>query len=222
MFIDELILYNLMEKYELKEIIIQQENISKEKIIDREIFVNLKSHFEDKSIIVLTGLRRVGKSTILNMIQENLNARFNYINFDDYRLIKFTTEDFVKLEEIFLELYGEQNYYFFDEIQNIQYWERFIRTLYDKGKKVFITGSNALMLSSELGTHLTGRNILITIYPFSFREFLKVNNFSIEKNDIYLMNKKAKLKNNFDNYLNTGGIAEYVIEKKTRLFEISL
>jgi predicted AAA+ superfamily ATPase len=88
------------------------------------------------------------------------------------------------LNESFYELFGSHGEYYFDEIQVIEGWEKYVRRLYDEGKKVFITGSNASLLSSELGTHLTGRNIQLELYPFSFKEYLdykeiKVTTFSL-------------------------------------------
>lgn len=79
------------------------------------------------------------------------------MNFDDERLIQFKADDFQTLYETFIELFGEQKTFYFDEIQNIAGWERFVKRLYDAGNKVFITGGNTNMLSKELGTHLTGR-----------------------------------------------------------------
>lgn len=94
-------------------------------------------------------------------------------------------------------LYGEKGIYFFDEIQNIPKWEKFIRYLIDKKEKVVITGSNASLLSRELGTKLTGRHLQIEMFPFSFREF------------ITLKKKKASLEL-FEHYLYAGGFPEYV------------
>ena len=84
---------------------------------------------------------------------------------DDERLAYFKLDDFQKLQECFVELFGEQHTYYFDEIQNIEGWERFVRRLYNAGNKIVITGSNARMLSCELGTHLTGRYLQVEIYP---------------------------------------------------------
>ncbi len=112
--------------------------------------------------------------------------------------------------ESFIELLGEKNIFYFDEIQNIDGWERFVRRLHDEKKKVFVTGSNASMLSRELGTRLTGRYLEINLYPFSFLEFLKFKNLKINENDFYLTESKIKLKKHFEEYLTNGGLPEYL------------
>lgn len=100
--------------------------------------------------------------------QQIAGARLLF-NFDDERLVNFTVADFQTLQECFFELFGEQHTYYFDEIQNVKGWETFVRRLYNEGNKVIVTGSNARMLSRELGTHLTGRYIAVEIFPFPFK-----------------------------------------------------
>ena len=87
---------------------------------------------------------------------------------EDPRLDGFELSDFNKSNEIFKELYGKGGIYFFDEIQNISKWEKFIRFLADDKEKIAITGSNASLLSRELGTRLTGRHLRIELFPFSY------------------------------------------------------
>lgn len=163
------------------------------------------SHSE---ISIITGVRRVGKSTLLLALQNKLGGDY-YINFDDERLIDFSVQDFQTLFELFLELYGEQEYFYFDEIQNVKGWERFIRRLYDMGKHIFITGSNANLLSADLGTHLTGRYIPYELYPFSFREFLSYKglDFDLNKLDTW---QKVELIKQMSSYIEVGGIPQYV------------
>jgi uncharacterized protein len=131
------------------------------------------AYLYNQEIVVITGIRRCGKSTLLQQIRVEQVEKDYFINFDDERLIQFRVEDFQILYETFIELFGVQKTFYFDEIQNIAGWERFVRRLHDYGNKVFITGSNANMLSRELGTHLTGRYVSHELYPFSFREFLE-------------------------------------------------
>src|SRR5690606_2899970 len=121
-------------------------------------------------------IRRCGKSTLLQQIRSRQTEKDYYLNFDDERLVSFKVEDFQVLIEVFHELFGEQKTYYFDEIQNIDQWERFIRRLHDMGNKVYVTGSNARMLSRELGTHLTGRYRSMELYPFSYKEFVLFKN----------------------------------------------
>ena len=146
--------------------------------------------------IVLSGVRRCGKSTLLRQIMDNVKG-FYFFNFEDPRASGFEINDFEKLDEVFLEEYGEQKYYFFDEIQNAQKWELFVRAILDKKKHAIITGSNASLLSKELGTRLTGRHLNYELFPFSFVEFLK------------FMNQKPD-KKSFEEYFQKGGLPEYL------------
>jgi uncharacterized protein len=160
-----------------------------------------------KKISVISGIRRSGKSTLLKQISEKLSS-YSYLNFEDERMLDFTYRDFNSLYEIFLELYGEQKYYLFDEIQNIHGWEKFARRLFEDGKKVFVTGSNAKLLSSELATSLSGRYIKRELYPFSFKEFLDFKKF-ISK-EYYDTKEKAVLIRYLNEYLEHGGFPEIV------------
>ena len=110
-------------------------------------------------VIILSGIRRCWKSTLLLQIMKSMPS-FYYFNFEDPRAINFELQDFEKLEIIFQEEFGRCDNYFFDEIQNVPAWERYIRKLQDRGKKVYLTGSNASLLSRELGTRLTGRHLM--------------------------------------------------------------
>jgi len=120
-------------------------------------------------IDIITGIRRCGKSTFMNQLSIHLDGDFSFFTFEDSRVFGFDAGDFPKL----LQIIGtNKNAYFFDEIQNVQGWEVFIRSLHDQGKKIFITGSNASLLSFELGTRLTGRHLCFELFPFSYMEFL--------------------------------------------------
>ncbi len=174
-----------------------------------------------KEITVISGIRRCGKSTLLQEIRLKNDESDYFLNFDDERLIQFNVDDFQRLYEVFIELFGEQSTFYFDEIQNIPNWERFVRRLYDSGKKVYITGSNASMLSRELGTHLTGRYIQYELFPFSFKEFLAFNNISYNKDDLFTTSGKSKLKKWFNNYFKWGGFPEY-LQSKNREYLKSL
>ena len=166
-------------------------------------------------IVVISGIRRCGKSTLLQQIRKTRTENDYYINFDDDRLIHFKTEHFQLLYELFIELFGEQKTFYFDEIQNITGWERFVRRLHDNGNKIFLTGSNATMLSRELGTHLTGRYIQIELFPFSFREFLSYKKVDTSHEAIHTTKGKAIIKRHFNDYLKNGGLPLYVRFKQT-------
>ena len=190
----------------------QKKTISKanKSLIKREIF---NKTFElltnDNRILVITGMRRVGKSTLLQQSMKNL-PDYCYLNAEDERLIHFQAEDFNRLNEAMIEVYGESNYYFFDEIQNIVNFEIIVRRLQDAGKKIILTGSNSSLLSIELGTRLTGRYVQIELFPFSFKEFLDFKGKKISKEDFYLPEKKVQLKRLFKQWMETGGMPEYL------------
>lgn len=160
---------------------------------------------EGENIVVISGIRRCGKSTLLHQLRADHPERDFYLNFDDERLLKFTVEDFQLLHETFIELFGPKKTFWFDEIQNIRGWERFVRRLHDYGYKVFITGSNATMLSKELGTHLTGRVLRHELFPFSFKEFLLLNNFEFDEIKVFSTEGKALLQRLYNEYSISGG-----------------
>lgn len=204
-----------MNRSELKDIILDQ-NLPRngQRIILRNNEQVLIDYLKNKFIIVVSGVRRCGKSTLIRKIN-SLYPGY-YLNFDDERLINFKLEDFELLHETFIELYGEKEIFYFDEIQNITGWERYVRRLHDRRKKVIVTGSNATMLSRELGTHLTGRYLEIKMYPFSFKEYLRFNNLD----KIHSSATKAFIKKSFDAYLLEGGFPEYLIEKNKEYLKL--
>jgi uncharacterized protein len=201
-----------MNKQELKEIVQEQHQLEYlPDYIAREVYQDLTSLQQSKHIIVIIGLRRCGKSTLMQKLRQQSKHKDFYINFDDDRLVNFALKDFQTLLEIFIELYGEQKTVFFDEIQNIPQWERFVRRLHDQGYKIYITGSNATLFSRELGTRLTGRYIELQLYPFSFLEFNRAINYEIPKNMTALTTtEKATLKRHYNKYAIVGGIPDYV------------
>jgi len=158
------------------------------------------------AIIVITGIRRCGKSTLLRQLAERYRD-FLYINFDDDRLMDFTVEDFPSLMLVFEKTVPGIKTLFVDEIQNIAGWERFIRRIHDEGYKVFLTGSNANLLSQELGTRLTGRYTAITLFPFSFKEVLQFRSISTGR---ITARSRAAILAEFDRYLAGGGFPDYL------------
>ena len=155
--------------------------------------------------LVLSGVRRCGKSTLLHQLMERIN-NYCYFNFEDTRIINFEPDDFQKLDEILLEEYQRNDYYFFDEIQNVQKWEIFVRSMLDKQKKFIITGSNASLLSKELGTRLTGRHLRYELFPFSFKEMLAFTNLKPSTES-------------FEKYLQKGGFPEYLKYNKAEILQ---
>jgi predicted AAA+ superfamily ATPase len=118
---------------------------------------------------------------------------------------------------VFLELHGERNIFFFDEVQNVPQWEVFVRRMQGKGCKFFITGSNASLLSKELGTKLTGRNVSVELFPFSFAEYLAFKGVSLSATSLSLTTERAAIKRQFDEYLKHGGMPEYLKYQDTTI-----
>jgi predicted AAA+ superfamily ATPase len=192
----------------LKNIILDQQQLTwNEKFIRRDF---PDYYLTTKDIVVISGVRRCGKSTLLHQIRQNNAERDFYFNFDDERLVNFTVEHFQLLHQVLMELFGEQNTFYFDEIQNVVGWERFVRRLNDYGCKVFLTGSNATMLSRELGTHLTGRYLRFELYPFSFAEFLLFKGFQNITAVRQDTRTNALTSRRFGEYFKSGGFPQYI------------
>ena len=177
--------------------------------VQRELLNDLGGAMKSSQIIVVTGLRRVGKSTLLaQAAHAYLDDDFYFVNFEDERLLRFHVGDFDFLYETLLSLFGEKKTFLFDEIQNVPEWERFVRRLHDQGYKFIITGSNASLLSRELGTRLTGRTVRIEVFPFSFREYLNFRKSEIPTLDVVTTKQKGMLLKHVDEYLALGGIPD--------------
>lgn len=201
-----------MEVETLKRIIIDQkeeaeEFFKQEKIIERDIDAkNLLLFLKHPNVLIISGVRRSGKSVLaLSLLKQE---KYGHINFDDERLAGFESGDFDKLLQGFYELYGEDvNFFVFDEIQNIENWQLFINRL-RRTKKIIITGSNANLLSGELATHLTGRYVDFALYPFSFKEFIRLKGERFEPEAFYSTVKIARIKKLLQEYLEFGGFPE--------------
>jgi predicted AAA+ superfamily ATPase len=203
----------LINKQLLKSIILEQREALSAEGADtpREQYAALKAQLHIPHALIICGLRRAGKSTLLlQLITQEYQWNAFYFNLEDERLIGFSVEDFNMLHEVMIELYGDKRIFFLDEIQNIPDWERFVRRLQNLKMKFVITGSNASLLSKELGTKLTGRHVEIELFPYSFREFLASKNISYTENSLLITVERALLKNNFNEYMQIGGIPEYV------------
>jgi len=145
--------------------------------------------------LIVSGIRRCGKSTLLFQLLNQKYPDALYVNFEDPRLYEFSPADFSRLDES-IRASGSR-VLFFDEIQIIPEWERYVRQKLDEDYKLVITGSNASLLSRELGTRLTGRHITKELFPFSYHEFCSFKELSYNKTSLL-------------NYLATGGFPEYV------------
>jgi len=177
--------------------------------VERETLSDLKSLISAPQVVVVTGLRRVGKSTLLKQIAEKyLKDNYYFVNFEDERLLNFQVKDFDLLHETLISLLGEKKAFLFDEIQNVPQWERFVRRLHDQGYKFVVTGSNASLLSQELGTRLTGRSIRVELFPFSFREFLVLKQVELPNLEVLTTKQKGNLLKYTNDYLASGGIPD--------------
>lgn len=168
-----------------------------ERGLERQKIKEINLHPE--LITIITGIRRCGKSTLLYQLIHGLqDDEFVFMNFEDPRLIGFEISDFEKLNEII----GDKKFYFFDEIQNVDKWEIFIRKLHDQKKTICLTGSNASLLSKELGTRLTGRNISKELFPFDYIEYCNFRNIQ-------------STPSNFELFLLKGGFPSFLITDNT-------
>jgi len=167
---------------------------SEKGLIRKSYLEKIEDWLSRPEIIILKGIRRCGKSTILQQIASRTNKKCVYINFDDYRFLQYL--DVSLLEEVLKE-FPDYDYYFFDEIQKIKGFESWLRTHYDieSHKKFIISGSNISLFVPSLATVLTGRNITFEIFPFSYSEIAE-----------------RKLAT-FQEYLIYGGFPEVVLEK---------
>jgi len=177
----------------------------KQKLIERENIEKIAKNLENDIIKVITGIRRSGKSTLALFLLKNRN--FGYVNFDERELIKTNLDNLLSAVK---EVYGDVKLLFLDEIQNVEGWELWVNSLQRKGYNLIITGSNAKLLSKELATYLTGRYLEFEVFPFSFREFLKAENFEFK--DLYDKEKEGKIKNLLKRYLEIGGFPEYILK----------
>lgn len=159
--------------------------------------------------VIISGLRRAGKSTLLAQMAHGLGQEaFYYLNFEDDRFISFQAGDFNDLYQVMVEVFGERTIFIIDEIQNISGWEHFVRRFMDQGFKFYITGSNAALLSRELGTRLTGRYIPVELFPFSFKEYLMFREAPTPPIGRMTTLDVAQLRRHLDDHLLLGGVPD--------------
>ncbi len=170
--------------------------------------------FDPQVNYVITGLRRSGKSTLLYKIACDLVksgvewSRIIYINFEDERLAEFNVNDFNDILAVHSELSEQPGFYFFDEIQNIDGWEKFARRLADSGERVWITGSNAKMLSSQIATTLGGRYLIKHVTPYRFDEYLDATGVRHGAEALYSTKARGSIAGAFDAFYQRGGFPE--------------
>lgn len=185
----------MMRQEQLSVVIEAQQRVflNKQDLIIREALENVP--IVDNYATIITGIRRCGKSTLLLQLLKTKYTEVIYLNFEDIRLVAFNIEDFIRLQQ---EIDKRSiRVLFFDEIQIVDKWEIFVNQLLREGYTVFVTGSNASLLSKELGTHLTGRHLSMELFPFSYREFITYKETEADQESL-------------KDYLVTGGMPEYV------------
>jgi len=195
----------------IKNIILENQNTELPVIIERDIQIPVNQNI----IISLIGARRSGKTyilyqTIKKLVENGISNKYIlFINFEDERLnLNSENLDYIiqSYQELFPEIKIKDAYLFFDEIQNISGWEKFIRRIFDtKTRNIFLTGSNSKLLSSEIATELRGRTITYTVFPLNFKEFLKFNN---TQPLLYPQKNKSKIINLAHKYLTEGSFPE--------------
>ena len=199
----------MIEKETIKEILLEnRKEIESQQVVHRNI------EMEDFANYVLIGVRRAGKSFMLyQQIQDNLKKGITwdsmlYINFEDERLIGMTAQELNLILEVHGMMSAQRPILFLDEIQNIEGWDKFARRLADNKYRVYITGSNAKMLSSDVATTLGGRYITKHILPYSFSEYLSANNIPYDDMNIATTSGRADVQRYFAEYFRFGGFPE--------------
>lgn len=198
-------------KHELLKSIIydQHELIQNATIVARPSYT-----FEPNANYVLVGLRRAGKSTLLYKIVRELVAsgiswdQIIYINFEDERLSEFQKEDFNDILSVQSELSSGQGYFFFDEIQVVSGWEKFCRRMADAKERVYVTGSNAGILSREISTTLGGRYLTKYVTPYDFEEYLTALDVPHDHRALLQTKANGRIRSHCGSYLQYGGFPE--------------
>ena len=210
-----------MERKDLYYVLFEQQKEMnlESNFIKRELTKKVLSFLNLKLPIIITGVRRSGKSTLLYLIKNELKLKdkeFIYINFNDERLTDFSIKDFQKILDFLEEEDFRDNcIILLDEIQETKGWEKWVDRIKNK-HQIFITGSNSKLLSKEISTILTGRSVNVSLYPFSFQEFLNARN--IETNNWKIDLKiQAKLRKYFNEFFSMGGIPKVIVDNDKRL-----
>lgn len=180
--------------------------------------------FEENANYVLTGLRRAGKTTQLYDIARKLVSsgiswqQIIFINFEDERLAEFGLADFNDIVLIQSEMSDQKGYFFFDEIQNIDGWEKFARRMADSGERVYITGSNAKMLAGDMEARLGGRYLTKHIYPYTFPEYLSARNIPFGEAALLGTKSLGRIKSAYADYFRFGAFPEILNLRDKRAY----
>ena len=208
--------------------VIKQCLISMQHEVDEAMIVNRPIDFEENGNYVIVGVRHAGKSYLLYQRVRQLQAagkgwdEILFVNFEDERLAEFQTEDFNSLLEAHLELYGKKPVVFLDEVQNIPHWDKFVRRLADAKYQIYVTGSNAKMLSKEVATTLGGRFFIYDTYPYSFKEYLAAQQMELREHWEFDTIQRSQVKRHLNEYFYYGGLPEILLFKNKRAMLSSL
>jgi uncharacterized protein len=190
--------------------------------VSKITFEERQYELEPNANYVFVGLRRAGKSYLMYqqihhlLEQEHALDEILYFNFEDDRIDALEMADLDLIKLSYEEMYDHRPIFFLDEIQNIKGWEKFARRLADTGYRVYITGSNAKMLSSEIATTLGGRYLIQEVYPFSFREYLAFKRIDLKNKNAMYKYRKDIVKA-YEEYFIDGGLPEtlMMIDKRS-------
>lgn len=190
--------------------------------IERENYVQqILKLLNSVNIVVLTGIRRSGKSTIgIQVIKRIIEAGVDprdtlVLKLDDERLVNLDYNSLLRMYELYKTNVkkSEQTYILLDEAQEVEGWERFVRGLSEKGVKIIVTGSSAKLLSSEYSTLLSGRHVEVRVFPLDFREFLKFEGISI-RSKLDIVKNLEVIKSKLNEYFRIGGFPKVVLSKE--------
>jgi len=208
--------------------VIKQCLISKQREVDEAVIVERPIEFEENGNYVIVGVRHAGKSYMLYQRVRQLQAagkgwdEILFVDFEDERLAEFQTEDFESVIEAHLELYGKKPVVFLDEVQNIAHWDKFVRRLADAKYRVYVTGSNAKMLSKDVATTLGGRFFIMDAYPYSLKEYLTAQGVVLTEHWEYDTVQRSEVKRLLNDYFYYGGLPEILLFKNKRAMLSSL
>ena len=206
-----------MKKKIFKQLIIDNQEKNFDYVFERDIDFPLSTN----KIIAFIGVRRCGKTHLMYYTIKRLrktipNENIVYLNLEDDRIFPLNLQDLSLFSDAYYELFPEKKsekvFFFFDEIQVVENWEKYIRRLYDtENCQIFISGSSSKLLSSEIATNLRGRTLTFEVFPLSFREYLRFNGVKI---NIYSSKSKSQIVNYFEKYLQYGGFPELIFENE--------
>jgi predicted AAA+ superfamily ATPase len=191
-------------------------------ITDRSSMAEIRPLFDRKEVLALTGVRRSGKTTFMHLLIRKLLKEIDakqimYVNLED------PTFEEVALEQIYqgyeaLMMPGDEQFLFLDEVQNKEGWEKWVKKMYDSGKKlkITVTGSNSSLLKSEFAAYLAGRNLTYEVHPLSFRERLAFNDVAF-KTEAEILNSRPAIIHHLESYVKFGGYPEVVLENDEKM-----